>query len=1540
LSNSTVCTACPSGRYGSSSSTNASCSGPCAAGFACPAGSTNATAVVCASGKYSFVGASVCLDSLVSYTVSLTADGAASVFAADIDGDGRLDVLSASEADDKIAWYKNSGGGPVVWAAYTIATDVDRAFSVHAADLDGDGLVDVLSASGAKIAWYKNNGGSPVAWTSFTVAPTVQPAYSVFAADVDGDGRQDVLSASGDENKIAWHKNGGGSPLVWTPYTITTGASAAMSVFAVDVDGDGRVDALSASRTDSKIAWYKNGGGVPAAWTPYTISTSACQAQSVSAADIDGDGRQDALSASWCDNSIVWYKNGGGSPVSWTPYTITTTASNAVSVFAADVDGDGRMDVLSASMGDSKIAWYKNGGGNPAVWTPATISTSAVGARLVHAADVDGDGLVDVLSASVGDDKIAWYKNGMCPRGSTGPGGYAPCTPCLPGRFSNTSLLEVCEACPAGRFGAGGSVNASCSGPCAAGFACSAGSVSATAAACLSGKYSLSGASVCSDVLVSYTISANARVATSVFAADVDGDGRLDVLSASGGDNKIAWYKNGGGSPVVWTPFIISSTASGASSVFAADVNGDGLLDVLSASGGNNKIAWYQNGGGSPVVWTPFIISSTASGASSVFAADVNGDGLLDVLSASASDDTIAWYQNGGGSLVNWTPHNVTTAANGARSVYAVDVDGDGLVDVLSASFDDNKIAWYKNGGGSPVVWTPDTISTAARGAFSVYAADVDGDGRIDVLSGSYSDHKVAWYKNGGGSPVVWTPYTITTTGDGPVKVHAADVDGDGRVDVLSAGEYNTNLRIGWFKNGGGSPVLWRRYSVDPIASTAVSVYVADVDGDGLSDVLSASRGDNKIKWYKNMMCPRGSTGPGGYAPCTPCLPGRFSNTSLLEVCEACPAGRFGVGGSVNASCSGPCAAGFACSAGSANATAAACPSGKYSLSGASACSDALVPLTITISAAYAMEVYAVDVDGDGRVDVLSASEADNKIAWYKNGGGDPVVWTPYTITTSANAAHGVFAVDLDNDGRVDVLSASYLDDKIAWYKNGGGSPVTWTAHTITTSADFAFSVCAADLDGDGRLDVLSASGGDDKIAWYKNGGGDPVLWTPYTITTAADGACFVYAADMDGDGRLDVLSASQNDDKIAWYKNGGGSPVAWTPYTITTSADFASSVYAADLDGDGHLDVVSASQLDNKIAWYRNDGGNPIVWAPFPVTTAAYGAFHVHAADVDGDGRVDVLSASHDDDKVSWYRNGGGSPVTWMPYTITTTADAAVSVYAVDVDGDGRLDVLSASFSDHKVAWYRNVMCPRGSFGPAGYAPCSPCPPGRFSNTSLVEMCEACPAGRFGSGGNLNSSCSGPCSAGYACPEGSGNSTASACPTGTYSLAAASVCALCTVGRFGDATAVGSADCSGLCPGGRFGAQAALTVSSCSGACAAGYACPPGSVIPTAVQCAQGQFSHGGAANCSDCTAGTFSDAVGLGVACTLACPSGSFCEAGAAGPTRCPAGRYGAAPSLTNANCTALCPPGSFCASGSTAPALCPSGVLRLLAARLGPS
>jgi uncharacterized repeat protein (TIGR01451 family) len=692
--------------------------------------------------------------------------------------------------------------------------------------------------------------------------------------------------------------------------------------------------------------------------------------------------------------------------------------------------------------------------------------------------------------------------------------------------------------------------------------------------------------------------------------------------------------------------------------------------------------------GAAEVPFAPRNVTSAPDAPLAVHALDIDGDGDTDVVSGSYVANEVAWYENDG--LQSFTAHTVTTGADGLRSVFAVDVDGDGDVDILSASSRDDRVAWYENDGSQ--AFTAHTITTAAAGAYSVYALDVDRDGDVDVLSASLNDDTVAWYENDGAES--FTAHTITTAADVARSVYACDVDGDGDIDVLSA-SFNDD-KVAWYENDGAQSFTAR--TVTTAAEGATSVRAADVDGDGDVDILSTSFDDDSVTWYENdgsqgFMAHDVATGADGARSVVAADLDGDGDTDILSssITDDKVAWYENDGSQSFTTRTISTAADFA------NAVFVADVDGDGDL-------DVLSPLrdddavawyenrTIHRSAAFsqgtaitttangAYAVFAVDVDGDGDTDVLSASKFDNKVAWYENDGSQSFAMR--TITTAANSAGSVYAADVDGDGDTDVLSTwspLLFSAVVGWYENDGSQ--NFTAHPIAIVGDTGVPVYAADVDGDGDTDVLSASE-DSRVAWHENDGTGS--FTTHTITTEAL-AVSVYAADVDGDGDTDILSASPSDDTAAWHENDGSQ--SFTAHTIATAV-YAVSVYAADVDGDGDTDVLSASFKNDKVVWYENDGSQS--FTTHTITTAADGAYSVYAADVDGDGDMDVLSASVLDDTVAWYENDGAQSFT--THTITIAADGVGAVYAADVDGDGDMDVLSASAVDDTVAWYENV--------------------------------------------------------------------------------------------------------------------------------------------------------------------------------------------------------------------------------------------------------
>jgi hypothetical protein len=132
-----------------------------------------------------------------------------------------------------------------------------------------------------------------------------------------------------------------------------------------------------------------------------------------------------------------------------------------------------------------------------------------------------------------------------------------------------------------------------------------------------------------------------------------------------------------------------------------------------------------------------------------------------------------------------------------------------------------------------------------------------------------------------------------------------------------------------------------------------------------------------------------------------------------------------------------------------------------------------------------------------------------------------------------------VHGADIDRDGDIDIVAAGSANDRIAWYENATNG-TTWTEHVVSTTLDAAHSVVTADLDGDNDLDIVAAGFGANSVGWYNNTAGNGSAWTLTTASTSVVGASSVFAADADGDGDRDVFASAWDGDAVYWFDNQG----------------------------------------------------------------------------------------------------------------------------------------------------------------------------------------------------------------------------------------------------------------------------------------------------------------------------------------------------------------------------------------------------------------
>ena len=322
-------------------------------------------------------------------------------------------------------------------------------------------------------------------------------------------------------------------------------------------------------------------------------------------------------------------------------------------------------------------------------------------------------------------------------------------------------------------------------------------------------------------------------------------------------------------------------------------------------------------------------------------------------------------------------------------------------------------------------------------------------------------------------------------------------------------------------------------------------------------------------------------------------------------------------------------------------------------------------------------EAYAFDIDADGDIDVASVAHDSNEVAWWENIEGS---FEKHVLASDFWDAWSVTCADIDNDGDGDVLAAGYFADQVAlWEYTPDGFIYQEVIHL-----NGAKGVHVADMNLDGRLDVIGAGAQADKISVAMNFGVDaderPDL-RAIDIATNIDGVRSTYAADLNNDGRQDIIASAGASGTILWFQWDAGN---WIEHTIIGEEyEGSRGVSAADIDNDGDMDVVGTAYIDDEIYWFENDGTpGGANWDSHDIGSPN-GPISIVTADFDYDGDIDVLCGVYLADKIKLYTNDGTPDAGWSATNIATNVDGATDIFVVDLDFDGYLDVVAAGWTE-----------------------------------------------------------------------------------------------------------------------------------------------------------------------------------------------------------------------------------------------------------------
>ena len=670
--------------------------------------------------------------------------------------------------------------------------------------------------------------------------------------------------------------------------------------------------------------------------------------------------------------------------------------------------------------------------------------------------------------------------------------------------------------------------------------------------------------------------------------------------------------------------------------------------------------------------------------------------------SGDTSYDAFVQYQTQDGTAIAGTDY---TAAMGSLVIPAGATSATIPVTVAGSNISqaDKTFQMLLLGGlGAGMGFTPSfaaqqTFGTGGDDPYSVTAADINGDGKPDLIIANAGDHTVSVLLNttapGATTPSFATPQTFASGGQ-PYSVVAADVNGDGKPDLIVANFDNTvSVLLNTTAPGAVSPSFAAQQSF-ATGNVPISVTAADVNGDGKPDLIVANSSDNTVSVLLN------TTAPGATTP-------SFATQQTFATGNV----PFSV---TAADINGDGLPDLIVSNGSGNTV-----SVLLNTTAPGATTPSFANQQTFATGNFPFSVTAADVNGDGKPDLIVANSIDGTVMVLLNTTG-PGATTPsfaaqQTFATGTEPI-SVTAADVNGDGKPDLIVANYVDGTVSVLLNTTPAPTTtfdgysFSAAQAFAAGSYPDSVTAADVNGDGKPDLIvvdNARGiGSGNVSVLLNttapGATVPSFATGQTFATG-NGPNWVTAADLNGDGLPDLIVANYSDNTVSVLLNttapGATTPSFANQQTFATGS-FPFSVTAADVNGDGLPDLIVANQ-EGGVSVLLNTtapGATTPSFATQQTFAAGANPSSVAVADVNGDGLPDLIVTNENGKTVSVLLNTtppGATTLSFATQQTFATGNIPFSATAVDVNGDGLPDLIVANEGDATVSVLLNTTAP-----------------------------------------------------------------------------------------------------------------------------------------------------------------------------------------------------------------------------------------------------
>ncbi len=1025
----------------------------------------------------------------------------------------------------------------------------------------------------------------------------------------------------------------------------------------------------------------------------------------------------------------------------FTPRTDRTAGLSPSNIALGDLDRDGLLDVVVTNDGSAVVSIFQNISSGKTIIVSAAVHIG-VGMAANHAAiaDIDGDGRLDILTANRGSHSISVLRNISSP-----------------GTLSASSFESKRE----------------------------------------------------------FTVGTSPY---SVFVCDLDLDGQKDVIVANNGSNSVSVFRNISlpGS-ISFAPRVDLPVGSAPFSAAAFDLNNDSKPEIITSNYNGNNVSILRNRTktdfASGISFAAKIDLPTGASPAGIAVGDVNNDGKLDIVTANTVGNTITVFK-----CTAIEQDTIKASSFSVRQDFAVGINpmgvalgslnGDPRVDIVVTNWNGGSISYFQNNSTSDSVILSTRISlTAGDGARGVTVGDLDLDSKPDILTACLAGNIWSIYQNNSDVP------------DAPKNLTA--VPGNEKVTLTWYKSRTANIvRYNIYKGirqdslvlidstSGNTPDSAKTITGIPsgvLSYFAVSAVKANGSESKFSNTVSAMPFDTippappktlmvkdslryylLVTWNQNLekdflryrlygdtlqqsLQLIDSTSKGSADTLMAIDPKTNSRYFAAVTAVDIYGNESGFSNMVSSQLQSggrpiPEIMGFSRGAGKFNDTIALTAKGFFSKNQSaivrigknranvvkSDSSNIIVkvplgaqygPIEIAANGYTALSTRMFlpvfngggnvdagsfgqpvnnltgssptstamgDLDGDGLLDVVVTNDANSLLLIFQNiSMHDSTSFAKPVQKTIGVGAHHVILADIDGDGRLDLVTANRGAASISVVRNKHlTGPLT--AASFDSAINFPvgnnpFTTACGDIDQDGRLDIVVANYYSNSVTVFKNiGYPGTIRLAPGIDFPVGSGSFTVLLHDFNRDGKPDIITSNYSSSSISLLKNTAIANSiefsSFAPKVDLPAGNAPAGMVVGDMDGDSLNDIVVANVLGNTVSVFRamNNSSDSVLskfFAPKIDVPAGINPMGLALGNLNGDNTVDVVATNWNGGSIALFQNNSqpGS-ITLAPKVDEPAGDGARSVSIGDLNGDGRPDLAVACWPGNVWSVYNNL--------------------------------------------------------------------------------------------------------------------------------------------------------------------------------------------------------------------------------------------------------